>query len=249
MVWGKLWEKLLGGPVLSGSSQWNITLINTIVSNVIWQPVQPCALCSSIFSLRNFGWAFFSSFLWEIGINHSVPLNFSVLKCRSLWKFVCISYGLFWLLVSSFTLHVVFQSLWIFFFLPDNTERLECDLGQCMCQCLSSASLWYQMYIPPSPVAVHLIPSFLFLKLSNCTLDKDLNFHPLCKPEVDTELLEPSPPKSWGRLSGNLFKLQLGRLGNEKLHCSNCIQSSTWVESGKREAGWLMPRLRSSTPL
>lgn len=168
---------------------------------------------------------FFFIFLWEMGINHSVPLNFSVLKCPFFMK-VCLHQ--LWVILSlSQLLYSTLQSLGIFLSLPANTKCLDCDLGQCMCPCFSSASLWYQMYISPPPIAVHPIPSFLFLTLSNCTLDKDLNFHPLCKPEVDTELLESSPLQSWGRLSGNLFKLQLGRLGNEKLHCSNCIESST----------------------
>lgn len=128
--------------------------------------------------------SFFPIFMWDWNNSSSVRLNSSVLifpffmnvpVCISSWVFMALGQ-----LLS--TLHVALQSLWIFISLPDSIKCLDCDLGQCVCVCFSSASWWYQMYFSASLVAVHPIPSFFFLALSNCTSDQDLNFHPLCKP-------------------------------------------------------------------
>ena len=152
---------LLGGPVLSASSQWNITPISTTVSNLTWRPVQLYALYGSIFFLWNFVQAFFL-FLWGIGINYSVRLNSSVLRfpffmnvpvCISSWVFMALSQLLF-------TLRVALQSLWIFISLPDGIKCLDCDLGQCVCVCFSSASQWYQMYFSPSLQFIRSLLSF-----------------------------------------------------------------------------------------
>lgn len=76
---------------------------------------------------------FFFIFLWEMGINHSVPLNFSVLKCPFFMK-VCLHQ--LWVILSlSQLLYSTLQSLGIFLSLPANTTCLDCDLGQCMCPC------------------------------------------------------------------------------------------------------------------